>query len=289
MLLNQPQFLGDCCIYIGRHFASPIKPGARAERANKRSTDKFIRDHSSTPAPHSSKSVTPAMISEEPGSSSTNEEDQVTSQIDVHTALLARIELLESENKSLKVAPNKKHHFCIEDIQHDDKMVLFYTGFVSFRVFSAFFDFLGPAVNHLNYWGSKTRTDLQRRRSFKLDPKNQLFLTLVKLKLNLKLKDLAYRFGISPSQTSRYITTWICFLYHQLKEINWMPTVNQVLGTLPAAFQENYPTTYALIDGSEVFIETPSDLSIQSSTWSQYKHHNTVKFLVACTPNGAIC
>ena len=28
---------------------------------------------------------------------------------------------------------------------------------------------------------------------------------------------------------------------------------------------------------------------MQSSTWSQYKQHNTVKFLVACTPNGGIC
>ena len=48
-------------------------------------------------------------------------------------------------------------------------------------------------------------------------------------------------------------------------------------------------TTYAIIDGSEMFIETPSDLVMQSSTWSQYKHHNTVKFLIACTPNGSIC
>ena len=38
-----------------------------------------------------------------------------------------------------------------------------------------------------------------------------------------------------------------------------------------------------------MFIETPSDLHMQSSTWSQYKHHNTVKFFVACNPNGAIC
>ena len=55
-----------------------------------------------------------------------------------------------------------------------------------------------------------------------------------------------------------------------------MPTVSQVLGTLPTAFKENFPTTYAVIDGSEVFIETPSDLSMQSSTWSQYKHHNVL-------------
>ena len=78
-------------------------------------------------------------------------------------------------------------------------------------------------------------------------------------------------------------------MYRQLKEINWMPAVDQVLGTLPSTFKEKFPTTYAIIDGSEVFIETPSDLHMQSSTWSQYKHHNTVKLLVACTLNGAIC
>ena len=68
-----------------------------------------------------------------------------------------------------------------------------------------------------------------------------------------------------------------------------MPSVQQVWATLPSGFKEKYPTTFAIIDGSEVFIETPSDLQMQSSTWSQYKHHNTVKFLVACTPYGAIC
>ena len=34
-------------------------------------------------------------------------------------------------------------------------------------------------------------------------------------------------------------------------------------------------------------METPSDLHMQS-TWSNYKHHNIVKFLIVCTPNGCI-
>ena len=118
---------------------------------------------------------------------------------------------------------------------------------------------------------------------------NQLFVLLVTLRLNLKTEDLAFRFSLLPSQISRYITTWICFLYHHLKELDWMPTVQQVAGTMPSAFKEKFPNTYAIIDASEIFIETPSDLHMQSSTWSQYKHHNTTKFLVACTPNGAIC
>ena len=51
-----------------------------------------------------------------------------------------------------------------------------------------------------------------------------------------------------------------------------MPSVKQVEGTLPSAFREN-----CIIDGSEIFMETPSDLHMQSSTWSSYKHHNTAK------------
>ena len=77
-------------------------------------------------------------------------------------------------------------------------------------------------------------------------------------------------------------------MYHHLKEIDWTPSIEQVVATLPCAFQEKYATTFSIIDGSEIFIETPSDLFMQSSTWSSYKHHNTAKFLVGCTPNGAV-
>lgn len=58
-----------------------------------------------------------------------------------------------------------------------------------------------------------------------------------------------------------------------------MPTVDQVKGTMPYAFEEKYPKT---------LLETPTDLQFQSSTSSNYKHHNTMKVLVGCTPDGAI-
>ena len=147
----------------------------------------------------------------------------------IDKALLARIEFLEAENESLKknqiiTSP----HFRIEQIQHDDHLVRFYTGFISFAVYLAFFDFLGEVVNH---WGSKAGARTRKRI-------RKLFLILVKLRLNLKTEDLAFRFGLSPSQTSRYVTTWICFLYHHLKELDWMPTVQQVAGTMPCTFNE---------------------------------------------------
>ena len=79
---------------------------------------------------------------------------QFSTEVVVNTALLARIEVLEAENARLKSEPQKAH-FRLEDIKHDDNLVRFYTGFVSYTIFIAFFEFLGPVVNHLNYWGSK--------------------------------------------------------------------------------------------------------------------------------------
>ena len=129
----------------------------------------------------------------------------------VNTALLARIEALEAENSHLKKKMDgmeqRLKHFRLEQVKHDDKLIRFYTGFVSFAVFLSFFNFLGPAVNELCYRSEKEGKGL-RHRVRKLDPLTQLFLTLVKLKLNLKQKDLAFQFGISPSVVSRYITTF---------------------------------------------------------------------------------
>ena len=81
----------------------------------------------------------------------------------VDKVLLACIEFLESENERLKKEKQVVgSHFRVEQIKHDDKLVHFYTGFISFVLYLAFFSFLGDVVEHLNYWGSKdTKTKSQ--------------------------------------------------------------------------------------------------------------------------------
>ena len=209
-------------------------------------------------------------------------------QVTVNVALISQIEMLKVENKKLKqqLEEAKQAPFRLECIATSDSLISLYTGFSSYEILLSFFKFLGPAVNNLQYWGTKPKTRV--RRQMKLNPLNQLFMTLVKLRLDLNTRDLAVRFQISKSTISRYFITWVCFLYHKLKEIPWFPSKEQVAGTLPYAFRERYPTTIAIINASEIFVETPSDLMLQSTAWSNYKHHNTFKFLVACTPNGAI-
>ena len=89
------------------------------------------------------------------------------------------------------------------------------------------------------------------------------------------------RFDISLGLVSRYVTTWDMLSLSPIKRksMNANTTTN-----LSDVFKENYPSTYAIIDGTETFIETPSDLQMQSSTWSEYKHYNTSKYLIGCTP-----
>ena len=49
-----------------------------------------------------------------------------------------------------------------------------------------------------------------------------------------------------------------------------------------------YPKCRVIIDCSEVFTETPTALDVAAALWSEYKHHHTIKFLVAITPTGAV-
>ena len=58
----------------------------------------------------------------------------------VSSALTARTEALEAENAILKssITKQKAVHFGIDQIKHDDRLVAFYTGFSSYRIFLAF-------------------------------------------------------------------------------------------------------------------------------------------------------
>ena len=46
--------------------------------------------------------------------------------------------------------------------------------------------------------------------------------------------------------------------------------------------------TSVIIDCFEVFIDRPSNLLARAQTFSNYKHHNTVKVLIGITPQGTI-
>ena len=53
-------------------------------------------------------------------------------------------------------------------------------------------------------------------------------------------------------------------------------------------FKKSYSKCVCIIDCVEIFIERPFNLNVRAKTWSYYKNHNTIKYLVGCAPSGAV-
>ena len=70
--------------------------------------------------------------------------------------------------------------------------------------------------------------------------------------------------------------------------ISW-PDHEQLQRTMPRCFNDSFGLkTSVVIDCFEVFIDRPSNLLARAQTFSNYKHHNTVKVLIGITPQDSI-
>ena len=98
---------------------------------------------------------------------------------------------------------------------------------------------------------------------------------------------MGYVFAISESSVSRILAKWLNFLYLRLDLIPIWPEWEEIERTMPFVFKKAYPSTFAILDATELFCEVPSSLSAQSQHYSSYKNHTTMKSLVAIAPNGA--
>ena len=75
---------------------------------------------------------------------------------------------------------------------------------------------------------------------------------------------------------------------YRLTFIVW-PSKEQIQMSLPMCFiKSSYRNCTSIIDCFEIFIETPKNMRARAQTYSQYKHHNTSKYLISITPQGVI-
>ena len=158
--------------------------------------------------------------------------------------------------------------------ENDDK-TKFYTGIANFVLLINVFNLVAKHIKH-------TSTNV-------LPPFLEFIITLMKIKLNCPFQDLAYRFGVSVSTVSRIFDKWIDIMSTRLQFLILWPQREELIKTMPLVFKQNFGNKVAvIIDCFEVFIERPSSLIARAMTWSNYKHHNTVKFLIGITPQGVI-
>ena len=145
-----------------------------------------------------------------------------------------------------------------------DYQVQMYTG-ISRETFECVTDWLKPVSS------KKGAID-------ELSPSQKLLLVLMRLRHNLTQNDLACRFSIEQSSVSRILNNWIPLLSAQLRGlIKWPQTT---LGPMDPPYNL-LPNAVGIIDGTEIFIQRPSNLTTQKSSYSDYKSHTTVKYLVA--------
>ena len=148
-----------------------------------------------------------------------------------------------------------------------------YTGLTSWKLFEYLHKFLKSHRSNVNS---------------KILQADILLMTLMRLRLNLQVQDLAYRFGMVLSTASYAIQKCINIMFSCLQFLIKWPSKDIVRTNMPQVFKDLYPRIRCIIDCSEIFIERPQSFEARAQTYSNYKKHNTAKFLIAITPNGAI-
>ena len=191
---------------------------------------------------------------------------------------------LQMELEHLKKIENiemGKHIYSYESVSMDKHHFKSATG-LELEVFDSLFIFLNPGENceNIKYHDTKRSTadtpntsgSIPGKETPKkhgphpsLSPVNQLFLLLVWLKNGFSLSHTAWLFHAPKSTVSRYIITWVNFVYFSLGSLPIWPTKQQVQETMPESFKRTYPTIRCIIDCTELFCQSPSSLNIQNS------------------------
>ena len=219
--------------------------------------------------------------------------------------LLGIIRKVKQENLTLK--QKLKLHKCVkkpimERPLHDailstDSDTLFFTGLRTKSLFNKYCDYIFPYVSRRWLGAARTKTEPIAKRCLfspkkrgpmrQLCPQQEFLLTLMRLRLGLTHQDLAKRFGISTTLASRIFHSWLGAMAKTIGcLVRWFPKEN-IHATMPDRFRR-LPDLRAILDCTEIFIDTPKDPTLQNLTWSSYKHHNTAKLLIAVTPNSQI-
>ena len=162
-----------------------------------------------------------------------------------------------------------------EESLHSDEIVEFYTGLPSIQVLKVVFRFVQKVFL------SSDATELS--------PFQEFMATMLKLRLNSPIQDLAYRFNVSCATVSQIFLKWMTAMDAYLHTLILWPDRETLNKTMPVCFRASFGKRVAvIIDCFEILIERPPNLQARASTWSSCKHHDTVKVLLGIVPQGVV-
>ncbi|XP_065683771.1 uncharacterized protein LOC136096454 [Hydra vulgaris] len=117
---------------------------------------------------------------------------------------------------------------------------------------------------------------------------DEVLLTLMRIRLDSPLQDLAFRFKISVSHVSRILTTFITLLARELEPLIYWPAPEETLSFTHPHFIGDFVYVEGIGDCTEQTIQKPANAKAQYQTYSSYKSRNTLKKLIFCTKGGSI-
>ncbi|XP_019638973.1 PREDICTED: uncharacterized protein LOC109480957 [Branchiostoma belcheri] len=217
----------------------------------------------------------------------------------------------ENSNLKKKLEEGKRGHVektnmkpkateLIDRFVGSDKKVCQNTGLQNKEALDSLYKSVEKKVSKLRYWRGTHAVHMKKGvRKFSQSPKKsgptrklssreELILVLMRLRLGVTNTLLCDIFGISQGLCSKIVNTWIPFLASHLKSLIFWPAKETILQHMPPGLGKKYPQLRCTIDCTEIFIEKPRLLTLQQNTWSDYKRHNTAKYLIGITPNGTI-
>ncbi|KAB0800806.1 hypothetical protein PPYR_06545, partial [Photinus pyralis] len=136
-----------------------------------------------------------------------------------------------------------------------------------------------------NHWFSNVINLLSTKTKIS---KDNLMLTLMKIKLNDPFARLGDMFGMSLCNASKIFKKTLVQIEPHLKSLIFWPSSDKIKYYLPIPFRAHYSNVQSIIDCLEIQIQKPTEPVKQALTWSDYKKCNTLKYLISCTPDGFI-
>ena len=118
-----------------------------------------------------------------------------------------------------------------------------------------------------------------------LSVEDDFLLVMMKFRLSLTNLDLSMRLKVAEATISNTFISWLSLLFIQLGSLKIWPHRNITLGTSSQKFKEDYPHNI-IINCTELKIQCPSSLVIQSQRYSNYKSAKTLKSLVGVDSMG---
>ncbi len=210
----------------------------------------------------------------------------------VEDQLKAAQERIKQLEKQLDEQRRPERHF-LERYSQDPAKIQFYTGFPTYALLMAFFNFVVPHASMMTHWSQVVRlkggesSSVRAGSQSELPLIDQFFLFLNKVKLGSFDEDLGDKFGTSSSTVSKLIISWANFLYVLLGRIPLWPTREMVDQHMPDVFKQ-FPKTRVILDCTKVFVQAPSSLSLNSELYPHCKGHDTFKCLVGISPGGLV-